>query len=102
MFPAKLQYVSRQKHFDAAIRPTSHQFVGSRYRQCFENFATSFVIDRPPVVRVDQTAIPNLVALINVRHTRQSQLEERLGERIDRAQPRDFLGDRKETRKKLV
>src|SRR5438093_1364357 len=97
MFPTKLQYVSRQKHLDAAIRPTSHQLVGSRYGQCFEHFATSFVIDRPSVVRVHQSSMPNRSAFINVSDGRQRQLEQRLGERICGATMRDFMGNSMES-----
>src|SRR6266566_1714875 len=78
MFAAKLQHALCQKHFNTAIRPIPHQLFRSRDGQCFEYFATSFVIDRLPVVRIYQTIIPNLVALINVGHPRRSQLEQRL------------------------
>src|SRR4051812_3218582 len=38
-------------------------------------------VDRPPVVRVDQIEAPALVALVDVRHARARQLEQRLRQR---------------------
>src|SRR6266403_2377738 len=46
MFASKLQHSLRQKHFDPAIRPILHQFIGSCRRQPFQHFATRLVIDR--------------------------------------------------------
>ena len=49
------------------------------------------VIDRPAIVRINQGEIPDLVALVNIRNARHGELEERLGQRIDRAQTVRFL-----------
>ena len=68
MFAAKLQHALSQKHFDPAIRPILQKF----FRFCFSNgrdhLATTSVIDRTPIIRIDQREVPNLVALINVGH----------------------------------
>ena len=58
-------------------------------------------IDRPPVVRVDQTQIPQFGALIEVRNARRDQLDERLRQAVDPAGQYQRLDERLEARDEL-
>ena len=54
------------------------------------------IIDGTAVVGIDQAVVPNLVALINIRHAGRCQFKQCLGERIDGAETRNLLRNRKE------
>ena len=54
------------------------------------------VIDRAPIVGVDEGEIPGLGALVGVRHARYGELQRRLREAVDAARERDALRERQE------
>ena len=43
-----------------------------------------FVIDRQPVVGIDQTEVPHLRTLVDIRHAGDGQFQQRLGNAVDR------------------
>ncbi len=49
-------------------------------------------IHGPPVVRVHKAQVPDLAALVEVRHPRRSDLEQRLGEGVEHAQAVHIAG----------
>ena len=59
-------------------------------------------IDRPAVVRVDEAEIPELLALINVRHARRGQLQESLRQGAVEAPIHDLLVKAAEFRQESV
>src|ERR1051326_2761783 len=91
-----------QEQFDSSSGPGSHQFIWACVWQRVEHFTSDIVIDRAAIVRVDQAVIPDLVALINVRHTRRTELQQRLRKRIDRAQTRNLFRNWQENRREFV
>ena len=103
MLPAEMQQPLGQEQFDPAIRPVAPATLpASLSPDRIEHFPPPLVIDRPPVIRIDQAEIPNLVSLINVRHAgRRSASAATWDERIDRAEPRDLFRDRQEARREI-
>ena len=77
MLLAKSQHSLDQKQFHSAIGPRLHQFVGGRARQRVKHFTSQIVIDRTPVIGIHEAIIPNFVALIDVRHARRDQFQQR-------------------------
>ena len=77
MLLAKSQHSLGQKQFHSAIGPRLHQFVGGRARQRVKHFTSQIVIDRTPVIGIHEAIIPNFVALIDVRHARRDQFQQR-------------------------
>src|SRR5216684_4472244 len=102
MFVPKTQRSLGQKHFDSAVRPTLQELFRRFSRQTRKHLSTTFVSNRAAIVWIDEREIPGFVSLINVRHSRRSQLEQSLSERIDRTESRSFLRDWKKSRQKLV
>src|SRR5207249_6588547 len=98
----KSQQSLGQKQFDSAIGPGLHQFSGSRSCQCVEHCPAPVVIDWPPIVRIDQAVIPNLAALINVGYAGRCQFKQCLSKRIDGAETRNLLRNRKKSWNELV
>ena len=47
------------------------------------------VVDRAPVIRIDEAEVPDLVALIDVRDARARELEQRLAEAIQKSRQCD-------------
>ena len=90
------------EHFNPPIGPGAKHFLRRGIRQRFQHCPTPSIIDRPPIVRIDQAEIPDLVSLVNVRHAWPGQLEDDLRERIDRAEARDLFNHRQKDRKKFV
>ena len=78
--------------------------VAWRVEQLAEQPGAQIVIDRPAVVGIDQAEIPELVALVDVGHARRGQLQQRLRQRVERAEVRDLAPGRlrKSARKRLL
>src|SRR5713226_2423849 len=102
MFVPKTQRSLGQKHFDSAVRPTLQELFRRFSRQTRKHLSTAFVINRAAIVWIDEREIPGFVSLINVRHSRRSQLEQSLSERIDRAESRNLLRNRHKRWQELV
>src|SRR5438094_3852999 len=98
----KSQQSLGQKQFDSAIGPGFHQFSWCRGRQCVEHFPAPVVIDRAAIVRIDQAVVPNLAALVNVGYAGRCQFKQCLSKRIDGAETRNLLRNRKESWNELV
>ena len=76
---------------DAAVRPVPHQV----FQRCarFQGGTPRAVIHRPPVVGVDERKIPELGALVDVRHAWQGELEHRAREAVQRAEDGEASGE---------
>ena len=68
---------------DPAIAPLREQ--GRRRDRSLEAGVAQIVVHRAAVVGIDQAQVPQLAALIDVRHAGHGQLEQRLGEAVARA-----------------
>ena len=68
----------------------------------FQHLAPSCVIDRAPIIRIDQTVIPKFGALINIRHTGRGKFDRDLRQRIDCAEPRDFFCHRQKQGQEFI
>ena len=79
---------------DAAVLPAREQL--RRIGALRQHRPAQLEIDRPPVVGVDQREVPQLAALIGVGHARRGQLEQGLGQPVERADQRDLRLERQE------
>src|SRR6476469_3193628 len=92
----------RQEKLDSAVAPVVEQLPGVRSLERGEDFLSLQVINRPPIIRIDQTEIPDLVPLINIRDPGRRQFEQDLRERVDRAHPRHLASYWNETFEKAI
>ncbi len=84
---AKAEDPSRDELLDRAVAPALEQ-LGQIGRLMFESaqpLASLGKIDGSTVVRIDQREVPELRALINIRHARCGQLEQHLRQPVDGA-----------------
>ena len=68
----------------------------------FKYLAPSCVIDRAPIIRINQAVVPKFGSLIDIRHARRGKFDRDLRERIDRAEPGNFFCHRQKRRQKLI
>ena len=72
---------------EVAEHLAAHRSRAFSLRQCMQRIEVAgaqIVVDRPPVIRVDQAQFPELVALIKVGYPGNGNLKHHLRERIDR------------------
>src|SRR5205085_3178390 len=74
---------------------------GQLRRRVIEQAPAEVPVDRPPVVRVDEAEVRELVALVEVGHARAGELEQRLCEGDPLAELRDALDERLERPQKV-
>ena len=91
---AELQEMPGPRQLKAAIGPIPHELRPIRRLQRSECRRARGKIDRPAVVGIDEGKVPQLGALVKVRHPRQRGLQGDLAQRIQRAQQRDALRQR--------
>src|SRR6476660_4413062 len=92
----------RQEKLDSAVAPVVEQLRGVRPLERVEHFPSLHVINRPPIIRIDQTEIPDLVPLINIWDSGRSELEQCLRKRVDRAHPRHVFSEWSEAFEKAI
>ena len=96
MLRAQAQERARDEELDAPVRPAVEQRARLRPLERGQQLPAQLVIDRPAVVRVHQAVVPQVVALVDVRHPGHRQLEDQLRERVDHAELRHALRQRLE------
>ena len=86
----------RPRQFDVAVRPVLREVLPIRVLHGRQRRCARREIDPPAVVGIDQRAIPELRALIKIRHARHCRLQSYLAQRVQRAQQRCTLRQRLE------
>ena len=95
-FGAQLEEMPRPGQLQMAVRPILRQTFPVRRFQRGQYACALGEIDRPPVVGIDQRKIPELRALIEIRHARHRRLQRELAQRVQGAEQRHAPGQRLE------
>ena len=93
-FASELEQMPCPGLLEMAVRPASNQPVPIRILQRAEAACALGEVDRPPVVGIDERKIPELGALIEIRHARHRRLQRDLAERIQCAKQRQPMRER--------
>ncbi|KWV87870.1 hypothetical protein PFLmoz3_02564 [Pseudomonas fluorescens] len=83
------QYLGDHCLFDTPVAPVEQQFADVRW--CLQCTLPRSEVHRAPVVGVDQAEVPELIALVNIRHTRHGQMKQGLRQPIQGAGGGDGL-----------
>ena len=77
------------EQFLAAVVPSLPELCSADAGDLVEQLPPLREIERPPVIRIHETEIPQLATLVDVRHPGHGQLQHQLRQRRDRRRPRE-------------
>src|SRR5690606_19688032 len=72
----------RQEQLQPPVPPVLDQLWQIRATDRAEDLDPPLEVGQPPIVRIDETVVPHLRALVDVRHAWRSQLQDLLRKRI--------------------
>ncbi len=87
---AQGQHLGNQRLFDTPVAPVEQQFADVRW--CVQRALPCVEIHRAPVVRVHQAEVPELITLVQVRHTRHGEAKQGLRQTVHGTGRGDGLG----------
>src|SRR5581483_3513256 len=98
MRPPKTESFPDQVHLDASVLPMRDQVAQSslgrsrfRTNNAVQRSGASVKIDLPAIVRVHQSQVPQFRALVEIRHSRRSDLQQSLRKTINHSVIGNFL-----------
>ena len=75
---AQGQTSAGQSHFGPAVNPARHQSLGRRLGKPRKVARTAVEINLAPIIRVNQTHIPEFRPLVEIRHAGRDQFDRKL------------------------
>ena len=108
--PAKVEGAGNHKDFDAPVLPMVQEVMSEARLPALILFALEFgqqahslfKVHRPPVIRIDQAEVPKLGPLVKIRNARNRNLQQLLGEGIERAVVSNLLEEVEEIAEERV